>query len=61
MTSDEPVMDGAGDDMSGDGTPRAEANAMMYDGREDEVEPPLATAGTQALEEDPQPDDRTGI
>ena len=61
MTNNEPVMDGAGDDMSDGSTPKAEANDMMYDGREDEVEPPLATAGTQALEEDPQPDDRTGI
>lgn len=68
MTNNEPVMDGAGDDMSDAGTSRAEANEMVYDGREDQVEAPLATEGMQELDEDPlansqdpQDNDRTGI
>ena len=68
MTNNEPVMDGAGDDMSDGTTPKAEANEMVYDGREDEVDAPLATEGMQRLEEDPlensddpQENDRTEI
>ena len=51
ITPGEPVMDGALDDMSDDGTSRAEANDLVEEGREDEitVDPGLATG---SLEDD---------
>jgi hypothetical protein len=48
MTDNEPVMDGANDDMS-DGTPRNEA----ADQRDGDVEAPHSLAEAGGLEDDP--------
>lgn len=39
-TQNEPVMDGALDDMSDSGTPKTEAQDLAEEGRLDEVTPP---------------------
>jgi len=39
-TQNEPVMDGATDDMSEPGTPKTEASQLQQEGRDDEIDPP---------------------
>ena len=66
MNTPGPVMDGANDDMSGTGTPKAEAADLQQAGRDDEIEPPdgLAEAGLEvdplANSLDDQENDHTG-
>jgi len=50
--SNEPVMDGATDDMSDSGTPKTEAADLQQAGRDDEIVPP-DTLATDGLQEDP--------
>ena len=45
MSTNEPVMDGATDDMSGTGTPKVQAADLQQAGRDDEIEPPQADEG----------------
>lgn len=52
MTMNEPVMDGANDDMSDGGTSKTEAQDLMEAGKGDEIRPP-DSAAVPGLEEDP--------